>query len=252
MWRSAARIAIKVMLGGIAITVPTAAIAGVAAYASIADSMPRVKLPAEVELRLSSGEYRVYGEGSSVNPSDCTLTGPDGRVELRRVVDEDSYTIGDITGIAQFEFEAPNSGSYRLACNESLATLAILRTQPSNGTVMLVGFVTSIAAGLIAGAVVAWRHRREATVARTGRPTPGTPGTTEETRGLPGSKRTPRSLVTNSTTLWEEYERATTRRTVRTVIMIAIVAALATVTAVATVTIVTDQGEVVASGIHLR
>lgn len=197
---------------------PTAAIAGVPAYASIADSLPRVKLPAEVELRLPGGEYRAYSEGSSptneaggggggaVDVSDCTLTGPDGgTVELREAANGAVYNIGDVSGVGQFEFEAPGSGSYRLSCDGSSATLALLRTQPSNGTVMLVGSVVSIAAGLTLGAVVAWRRRRAAPAAQTGRPAPGIP---EEASGLLDRERVLRSFIANSATI---RGRTTTR-----------------------------------------
>jgi hypothetical protein len=266
MWLSAKQIAIRVMLGGIAVIVPTAAIAGVPAYASIADSLPRVKLPAEAELRLPSGEYRAYSEGSSVTEespgvasgggaidvSDCTLTGPDGgTVELREARDSAAYNMGDISGVGQFEFEAPSSGNYRLSCDGSSATLALLRTQPSNRTVMLVGSVVSIAAGLILGAAVAWRRRRE-TDARTGQPTADTPGSSDNASGMLGRERALRTFLANSATIREtDYDKARTRGIVRAAIMIAIVAVIATVAAVATVTVVTDQGEVVASAPRL-
>lgn len=250
----ASQIAIKVMLGGIAVIVPTAAIAGVPAYASIADSMPRVKLPAEVELRLPSGEYRAYSEssrkvggGGPVGVSDCTLTGPDGgTVELRNAADNTVYAVGDVAGTGQFEFEAPVSGSYRLSCDRPSRTLALVRTQPSNGTVMLVGSVVSIVAGLILGAAVAWwRRRRAVPVARTEPPASGTP---EDASGLRGRERLLRSFIADTATIREtDYEKARTRSIVRAVIVIAIVAVLATVTAVVTVAIVTNQGEVVAS-----
>lgn len=266
MWLSASQIAVRVMLGGIAVIVPTAAVAGVPAYASIADSLPRVKLPAEVELRLLGGEYRAYSEGSSltdeagvvgagggpVDVEDCTLTGPDGGpVELRETVDGAVYNMGDVSGVGQFEFEASSSGSYRLSCDGSSATLAILRTKPSNGTVMLVGSAVSIAAGLILGAVVAW-WRRRAPAARTGLPAPGAPGSPKEASGVLGRERVLRSFVADSATVREaDYDKARTRGVVWAVIVIAIVAALATVTAVVTVTVVTDQGEVVSSGLPL-
>ncbi|HET8640515.1 MAG TPA: hypothetical protein VFM37_01180, partial [Pseudonocardiaceae bacterium] len=235
------------MLGGIAVVVPTAAIAGVPAYASIADSLPRVQLPAEVELRLPAGEYRAYSEGlrpsdgaaggggGPVDVSDCTLTGPDGgTVELREAANSAVYNIGDVSGIGQFEFDAADSGSYRLSCNGSSTTLALLRSQPSNGTVMLVGSVVSITAGLILGAVVAGRRRR----ARTAVPGPhAPPDTKEEASGLLGREQVLHSFLANSATTREaDYDQASARSLMRAVIVIAIVAVLATVTAVATVT----------------
>lgn len=252
------------MLGGIVVVVPTAAIAGVPAYASIADDLPRVRLPVEVELRLPAGEYRAYSEGSSptdeaasvgagsgpVDVSDCALTGPDGgTVELREAVNSAVYNMGDVSGVGQFEFDAADSGSYRLSCGGSSATLAILRTKPSNGTVMLVGSGVSIAAGLILGLVLAGWRRREAAAARTGRPARGTAGAAAEASGGSSRELVLRSFIAGSATVREaDYDKARSRGTRRAVIVIAIVAVLAAVTAVATVAVVTDQGEVVASG----
>jgi hypothetical protein len=239
---SARQIAIRVILGGTIIVAVTAVIASVPANASIADDLPRVKLPAEAQLSLPSGEYRAYSEGSSptdatvvggsggggrVNVTDCALTGPDGAVELREAFNTSTYTMGDITGVGQFEFEAARSGSYRLSCDGSSATLALLRTKPSIATVMLVGSTTSLAAGLIVGVAVAWWRRRTA---------PPKPD---------GPRELLRSFVAESAAIRAvDREKAMTRAMVRTIVVIGIVALLTAVTAVATVVIITDLGEV--------
>jgi len=142
-----ARVSVILIIVGLVIAIPTF-IAGLLPIIHTLESTPRFDVPGQTELHLGSGAYLLYQDtGASsfgnitsvgtttIQPSDVTVTGPDGeKVTLGYVYDTETITRQGRRYVGAVRFTTPSAGTYTISVSAAVPSEVIV-ARPINDTV---------------------------------------------------------------------------------------------------------------------